>query len=266
MMGKYGTLTAKDALSLVVISSPKRSGLACVNASPEPPTTQFQCDEDKEPIAGFSVDSSNVLAFNGSSNFYACPATDTEYNLYVQPDFGQAKCFEVKLKASDCGAAPTAQPTPSTSTCPTPAGPSTVTETCTVTNSATVTITESTTATDTTTDVTTCTVTQSTTVNIPTTVTETCIVTQTSTTTVSIPGEISMRTETCTVTQSATVTWPITITSNLPCYSTTSSKWNTTKPTTGCHKCTANSTTLKTTASNGFYNLTTKATTSLSQY
>ncbi|KAH8896827.1 hypothetical protein GQ53DRAFT_743379 [Thozetella sp. PMI_491] len=106
------------------------------------PVTQIQCDLDKEPAAGFSIDSSEVISYKGSSQFYACPATDTEYNIYVDPNFGQAKCFPVTLTASGCRAAPL--PT----SCPTNQPASTVWETCTVTEVATQTLTVTLTSTE----------------------------------------------------------------------------------------------------------------------
>ncbi|KAH6842902.1 hypothetical protein B0I37DRAFT_436815 [Chaetomium sp. MPI-CAGE-AT-0009] len=87
-------------------------GYGCIVT--EPPTTQIQCDEGKSPMRGFSIDASNSLLYRGSPDFWACPATDTEYNIYVNPEFGQTKCFPITLKASGCGpAAPTCTP-PST--------------------------------------------------------------------------------------------------------------------------------------------------------
>lgn len=54
--------------------------------------SQFQCDEGAAPVTGFSIDSKDTIAYAGSSAFYACPATDTEYNIYTQPVKDQAKC------------------------------------------------------------------------------------------------------------------------------------------------------------------------------
>jgi hypothetical protein len=68
-----------------------------------PPETQFQCDLNKPPMAGFAIGPEGSILYQGSADFYACPATDTEYNVYVHPDFGQSKCFPISLKASDCG-------------------------------------------------------------------------------------------------------------------------------------------------------------------
>lgn len=75
--------------------------LTCLS---EAPTTQIQCDHGKEPTPGFSVGGDNLLQYKGSSKFFACPATDTEYNIYVSPNFGQEKCFPITLKSSGCGA------------------------------------------------------------------------------------------------------------------------------------------------------------------
>ncbi|KAK3367632.1 hypothetical protein B0H63DRAFT_515449 [Podospora didyma] len=90
----------------------------------EAPTTQFQCDKGKEPTTGFSITDDNTLTYHGSSKFFACPATDTEWNVYVSPDFGQAKCVPIALKADGkCGTPPV-----KTSSCPVLPAPSTVTE------------------------------------------------------------------------------------------------------------------------------------------
>ncbi|KAH8891556.1 hypothetical protein GQ53DRAFT_841461, partial [Thozetella sp. PMI_491] len=70
------------------------------------PTTQIQCDQGAAPDNGFTIDGSNTLLYHGSSSFFACPATDTEYNIYVNPNFGQTKCFPVTFQASSCGATP----------------------------------------------------------------------------------------------------------------------------------------------------------------
>jgi len=67
-----------------------------------PPTKQFQCDEGATPTGGFSIGSNGQIYSNGSPTFYACPATDTEYNIYTQPVEGQAKCVKVELTASGC--------------------------------------------------------------------------------------------------------------------------------------------------------------------
>ena len=90
-------------------------GFGCIVT--EAPTTQFQCDEGKAPTEGFSIASAannNTLLFRSSSRFYLCPATDTEYNIYINPEFGQEKCFPVMLRADggDCGGRPGECPSP----------------------------------------------------------------------------------------------------------------------------------------------------------
>lgn len=72
----------------------------------DPPTTQIQCDQGAAPASGFAIGADGTLSYQGSSQFYACPATDTEYNIYVDPNFGQSKCFPVTLTASGCGSCP----------------------------------------------------------------------------------------------------------------------------------------------------------------
>ncbi|KAK4542739.1 hypothetical protein LTR36_006311, partial [Oleoguttula mirabilis] len=66
------------------------SGRGCILT---PPTTQFQCDAGAASQSGFSISASGQLSYNGSSTFYACPATGTgESNVYSQPVENQAKC------------------------------------------------------------------------------------------------------------------------------------------------------------------------------
>ncbi len=75
------------------------SGRGCILT---PPTSQFQCDVGATPTGGFSVGCHGEVTYNGSSKFYACPATDSEYNIYTTPVAGQTKCVEVELTASGC--------------------------------------------------------------------------------------------------------------------------------------------------------------------
>ncbi|KAI0179365.1 hypothetical protein GGR52DRAFT_535896 [Hypoxylon sp. FL1284] len=90
-------------------------GYGCIVTPP--PTTQIQCDQGVPPDTGFSIDGGNNLLYHGSPNFWACPATDTEWNIYVNPDFGQTKCVAVTLKTDGCGADDCGAPSP---TCPPP--------------------------------------------------------------------------------------------------------------------------------------------------
>ena len=84
-----------------------------------PPTTQFQCDEGASPTGGFSIGSNGQLLYNDSPTFYACPASDSEWNLYTTPVENQSKCVKIELTASGCSSSPSSSqsaPTPSEST------------------------------------------------------------------------------------------------------------------------------------------------------
>ncbi|CZT00310.1 uncharacterized protein RAG0_08389 [Rhynchosporium agropyri] len=67
---------------------------------------QFQCDENKPPIPGFSIASSGSFSYSSNTKFYACPASDSEWNVYTKPVEGQKKCVEITLTANGCGVAP----------------------------------------------------------------------------------------------------------------------------------------------------------------
>jgi len=72
-----------------------KNGRGCILT---PPTTQFQCDSGATPTYGFSISQGGEVQYNGSEQFYACPATDNgEYNLYTTPAPGQEKCVKVTL-------------------------------------------------------------------------------------------------------------------------------------------------------------------------
>jgi hypothetical protein len=71
-----------------------------------PPTTQLQCDEGATPTGGFSIGSDGQLLYNGSPTFYACPASDTEWNLYTTPVEDQSKCVKIELNTSGCSSSP----------------------------------------------------------------------------------------------------------------------------------------------------------------
>lgn len=81
-----------------------------------PPTTQFQCDVGASPTTGFAIGSSGSVTYNGSSKFYACPASDSEYNVYTTPVSGQDKCVEISLSsAGSCGSGGANSSAPATS-------------------------------------------------------------------------------------------------------------------------------------------------------
>merc|ERR1712098_635252 len=64
--------------------------------------TQFQCDVGATPTGGFSIGGDGEIEYNGSPTFYACPASDTMYNIYTTPVEGQDKCVKIGLTASGC--------------------------------------------------------------------------------------------------------------------------------------------------------------------
>ncbi|KAI6707976.1 hypothetical protein JHW43_009493, partial [Diplocarpon mali] len=64
---------------------------------------QFQCDHGKPPVSGFSIGSNGTLSYSGDATFHACPASESEWNVYTTPVEGQKKCVEVSLTASGCG-------------------------------------------------------------------------------------------------------------------------------------------------------------------
>ncbi|TVY36755.1 hypothetical protein LOCC1_G008463 [Lachnellula occidentalis] len=78
-----------------------------------PSIGQFQCDQNVSPAYGFSIGSNGTLEYSGSSTFYACAASGTEYNLYTTPVAGQDTCVAISLTASGCGAITSTSAAPS---------------------------------------------------------------------------------------------------------------------------------------------------------
>ncbi|RFU30873.1 hypothetical protein B7463_g5437, partial [Scytalidium lignicola] len=68
-----------------------------------PSIEQWQCDTGATPASGFSIGGNGRFNHSGSTVFYACPASDTEWNIYTTPVAGQLKCVEISLTASGCG-------------------------------------------------------------------------------------------------------------------------------------------------------------------
>lgn len=77
----------------------------CLIIFSDSPTSQFQCDQGKAPDTSFFIGNDKTLVYKGSPTFFACLAPDTEYNIYVSPNFGQAKCFPIGLQSDGCGVA-----------------------------------------------------------------------------------------------------------------------------------------------------------------
>ncbi|PQE29433.1 gpi anchored cell wall protein [Rutstroemia sp. NJR-2017a WRK4] len=91
-----------------------------------PSVEQFQCDSGATPTSGFSIGSSGEVLFSGSSTFYACAASDSEYNIYTTPVSGQEKCYEVELSASGCYGSSHASSVAPSSVAPSSVAPSSV--------------------------------------------------------------------------------------------------------------------------------------------
>jgi hypothetical protein len=96
-----------------------------------PPTSQWQCDVGASPTRGFSVGADGALLHDGSSEFWACPASEVEYNIYVTPVPNQKKCVKVGLNTDgNCksaqgsqSAAPSPPPPASSASYPVAPGP-----------------------------------------------------------------------------------------------------------------------------------------------
>ncbi|KAJ8064805.1 hypothetical protein OCU04_007115 [Sclerotinia nivalis] len=63
---------------------------------------QYQCDAGMTATDGFAIGASGTYSHSGSSVFYACPSSDSDYNIYTTPVAGQTKCVKVGLTASGC--------------------------------------------------------------------------------------------------------------------------------------------------------------------
>ncbi|KAF3386408.1 hypothetical protein F1880_001007 [Penicillium rolfsii] len=82
-----------------------------------PPTTQFQCDEGATPTAGFSIDSSGKLEFQGSSQFIACETGQNGgLNIYTTESSDLSQCKSIELMADSCFASSTTAAATSAST------------------------------------------------------------------------------------------------------------------------------------------------------
>ncbi|CAD6504897.1 BgTH12-00398 [Blumeria graminis f. sp. triticale] len=67
-----------------------------------PQVQQFQCDMGVGPERGFTIADNGVLYHNQNPEFYACPSSDTDWNVYTTPVPGQAKCVSITLTADNC--------------------------------------------------------------------------------------------------------------------------------------------------------------------
>ncbi|KAI1002403.1 hypothetical protein K3495_g5795 [Podosphaera aphanis] len=69
-----------------------------------PEVRQFQCDKGVGPLHGFSIGENGVLSYSQNPTFYACPASEVEWNIYTVPVAGQLKCVAITLTADNCHA------------------------------------------------------------------------------------------------------------------------------------------------------------------
>ncbi|APA07902.1 hypothetical protein sscle_03g026720 [Sclerotinia sclerotiorum 1980 UF-70] len=63
---------------------------------------QYQCDTGMTATNGFAIGANGTYSHSGSSVFYACPSSDSDYNIYTTPIASQTKCVKVELTASGC--------------------------------------------------------------------------------------------------------------------------------------------------------------------
>ncbi|KAJ5937513.1 hypothetical protein N7454_003855 [Penicillium verhagenii] len=69
-------------------------------------TTQFQCDQGATGTSGFTIASSGLLSFDGSSSFIACQTgEDNGSNIYTTNSTSVTECVSVKLTGDSCAAA-----------------------------------------------------------------------------------------------------------------------------------------------------------------
>ncbi|KAJ5765888.1 hypothetical protein N7520_005447 [Penicillium odoratum] len=78
-------------------------GRGCVITSE---TTQFQCDQGATGTSGFTLASSGLLSFDGSSSFIACQTgEDNGSNIYTTNSTDVTQCVSIQLTGDSCAAA-----------------------------------------------------------------------------------------------------------------------------------------------------------------
>ncbi|KAJ5752255.1 ubiquitin 3 binding protein But2 C-terminal domain-containing protein [Penicillium odoratum] len=81
-----------------------------------PPTTQFQCDTGATPTPGFSISSSGLLEFGGSTQFFSCETGDNGgMNIYTMTTSAQSGCSVIELEADSCSSSNSASASSSAS-------------------------------------------------------------------------------------------------------------------------------------------------------
>ncbi|KAJ5917145.1 hypothetical protein N7466_010699 [Penicillium verhagenii] len=88
------------------ICSPKLKKSSSTNKKSSAETTQFQCDQGATGTSGFTISSSGLLSFDGSSSFIACQTgEDNGSNIYTTNSTSVTECVSVKLTGDSCAAA-----------------------------------------------------------------------------------------------------------------------------------------------------------------
>ncbi|KAJ5174387.1 uncharacterized protein N7482_000264, partial [Penicillium canariense] len=91
------------------------SGRGCILT---PPTTQFQCDVGATPTSGFSISSTGMLQFQGSSTFFSCQTGQNGgSNIHTTLSSALSDCQTIELTADSC--IPSTSTSPAQNSCPT---------------------------------------------------------------------------------------------------------------------------------------------------
>ncbi|KAJ5732308.1 hypothetical protein N7493_003789 [Penicillium malachiteum] len=90
-------------------------------------TTQFQCDQGASGTSGFSLTSSGLLEFDGSSSFIACQTgEDNGSNIYTTNSTSVTNCVNVELTSDSTCAVSSSSVVPAATPVPTSSSPAPV--------------------------------------------------------------------------------------------------------------------------------------------
>ncbi|KAJ5703159.1 hypothetical protein N7488_010707 [Penicillium malachiteum] len=90
-------------------------------------TTQFQCDQGSSGTSGFSLTSSGLLEFDGSSSFIACQTgEDNGSNIYTTNSTSVTNCVNVELTSDSTCAVSSSSVVPAATPVPTSSSPAPV--------------------------------------------------------------------------------------------------------------------------------------------
>ncbi|KAJ5688906.1 hypothetical protein N7462_003298 [Penicillium macrosclerotiorum] len=100
-VGDDSLSAAEFCLSNSIITDSE--GRGCIITSE---ATQFQCDEGATGTSGFSLTSSGLLKFDGSSAFIACETGENDgRNVYTTNSTSVSQCVSIELTSDSCAAA-----------------------------------------------------------------------------------------------------------------------------------------------------------------